>query len=345
MSMICDSSCDDSVGSIPDERRQELHHDAEGMEVTSAQDMTIDNEGGADNIASIERGYHVEHTNGVFDDEQLTKEIQHVRRRIKNVREQAIQQSTVAIGNAVTYQSNVLNAVTGCFNEYRSIMLHHIVNKQQQELQEEEEALAITLSAFPTRIQSLIKETSLQVFELIQHSLQCGPLAGSNPGYFKRCGGDVASIVQQYLDTMFASSSDATPSSSIPVTDTQDESTPDQQDEEEEAEEDDDDDANETSDEIIGGGEEEEEGPSQVKKDDATQSLRFDRSYLFFTSKQKQAIEKWKKNAHKAACNNRPPSNSVLKKQAKATSQKYKKDTLQSKKKNRRIKKQQQKHK
>ena len=29
--------------------------------------------------------------------------------------------------------------------------------------------------------------------------MQTGPLVGSNPGYFKRCGGDVASIALEFL--------------------------------------------------------------------------------------------------------------------------------------------------
>ncbi|KAL3904320.1 MAG: hypothetical protein SGARI_004976 [Bacillariaceae sp.] len=35
---------------------------------------------------------------------------------------------------------------------------------------------------------------------LIQLSLQSGPLAGAKPGYFKRCGSNVAKIVAMYLE-------------------------------------------------------------------------------------------------------------------------------------------------
>ena len=54
---------------------------------------------------------------------------------------------------------------------------------------------------------AMTKKTSLSVFELIQHTLQCGPLAGSNPGYFKRCGGEVAKVVYNYLETIIPDAS------------------------------------------------------------------------------------------------------------------------------------------
>ncbi|KAL3920071.1 MAG: hypothetical protein SGARI_007037, partial [Bacillariaceae sp.] len=43
------------------------------------------------------------------------------------------------------------------------------------------------------------KESGLKVFQLIQLSLQSGPLSGAKPGYFKRCGSDVARVVVAYL--------------------------------------------------------------------------------------------------------------------------------------------------
>lgn len=46
----------------------------------------------------------------------------------------------------------------------------------------------------------IIKETSLKIFVLLQLALQCGPLAGGKPGYFKRCGGAVARMVLEFLE-------------------------------------------------------------------------------------------------------------------------------------------------
>jgi hypothetical protein len=112
------------------------------------------------------------------NDNPCCKEMEHLQKRVKDVRE-SIQLSN-AIANPTTYQQNVLNVVAKCVNEWRSIVTHH-----HQELDPDD----------PTT-----KKTSLAVFELIQHSLQCGPLAGAKPGYFKRCGGQVAMIVYEYLD-------------------------------------------------------------------------------------------------------------------------------------------------
>ena len=46
----------------------------------------------------------------------------------------------------------------------------------------------------------LLHETSTKVFILLQMSMQSGPLVGSNPGYFKRCGSEVASIALDFLN-------------------------------------------------------------------------------------------------------------------------------------------------
>ncbi|KAL7527030.1 hypothetical protein ACHAXR_001766 [Thalassiosira sp. AJA248-18] len=44
-----------------------------------------------------------------------------------------------------------------------------------------------------------LNSSSQKVFGLIQMSMQSGPLVGSNPGYFKRCGGEVASMAYEFL--------------------------------------------------------------------------------------------------------------------------------------------------
>jgi hypothetical protein len=45
-----------------------------------------------------------------------------------------------------------------------------------------------------------IQLIALHLFELIQLSLQCGPLHGAKPGYFKRCGNKFAIMIYQYLN-------------------------------------------------------------------------------------------------------------------------------------------------
>lgn len=45
----------------------------------------------------------------------------------------------------------------------------------------------------------LCKSTHTEVFGLIQMTMQVGPLKGSNAGYFKRCGKEVASMAKDFL--------------------------------------------------------------------------------------------------------------------------------------------------
>jgi hypothetical protein len=112
-------------------------------------------------------------------DDPSYQEIQHLQRRIKNIRE-STQLSANGISNPNTYRDNVLNAVSNCFNEWRSIVEHY-------------ESLELTVK----------KDTASLVFGMIQHSLQCGPLEGAKPGYFKRCGSEVAKVVAEFLKEMF----------------------------------------------------------------------------------------------------------------------------------------------
>jgi hypothetical protein len=106
------------------------------------------------------------------------KELQHLRKRVQNVQESL--QLSDGINDPTTYQNNVLNAVSNCVNEWRSIVNHHLDDLEDDDTDK--------------------KATSLAVFQLIQYSLQSGPLAGANPGYFKRCGSQVAKVVWEYLD-------------------------------------------------------------------------------------------------------------------------------------------------
>jgi hypothetical protein len=117
------------------------------------------------------------------------KEMKHLQKRVKNVRESI--QTSVSITNPTTYENNVLNAVTNCINEWRAIAIHYNDNNEDH-LDPDEK-----------------KQTSLAVFQLIQYSLQCGPLEGANPGYFKRCGSQVAKVVLEFLEAIVCDSDKA----------------------------------------------------------------------------------------------------------------------------------------
>ncbi|CAB9520803.1 expressed unknown protein [Seminavis robusta] len=188
-----------------------------------------------------------------IEEEPWREEIRHVRRRIKNVQE-AIQTGTEGIANPKTYQTNVLNSVENCIQEWRAILNHYMpldpndtqvsrtdnnsdtpndheqtaMDSSSQSSQSHDndenrdgEPLQLAEQSGPVLLESpadeptlhhdvaatnttiidptIIKETALEVYMLMQLALQCGPLTGSNPGYFKRCGGTVARMVHEFL--------------------------------------------------------------------------------------------------------------------------------------------------
>jgi len=96
---------------------------------------------------------------------------------------------------------NCLNAVKNCVNEWRSIVLYH----GDQTTCSEKEKLGEdynedTCALLPDDEWSI--STALQIFNLIQMALQTGPLSGGKPGYFKRCGADVAGLAREFLKSV-----------------------------------------------------------------------------------------------------------------------------------------------
>ena len=149
-------------------------------------DDSIDNNNGV-HLRGDDVG--VEDNSNVCDD--LSDEIKHVKRRLRNVQE-SIQTST-SIANPVAWEQNCLNAVANCINEWRSIVVRYFRDGDEQ-LNEETKLVG--------------KETSVAVFGLLQLTMQSGPLTGSNPGYFKRCGGDVARAALKLLESDALTSGD-----------------------------------------------------------------------------------------------------------------------------------------
>jgi hypothetical protein len=185
-------------------------------------------------------------------------EIKHLKQRIINVQEISIQTSRDAIASDLAkYQNNVLNATQNCANEWRAIARHyntisnndsnsdgdHDNDVDNDNDGDNDDDMCIS-SALRT-------EVGLAVFQLIQLSVQSGPLSGGKPGYFKRCGVEVAKVVLDFLE-------------------------------------------------------------EAVPQHDA---LGID--CMGFTSKQMDAMKKWKVNAGKAVENDKPPSKSVMKKMQK----------------------------
>jgi hypothetical protein len=136
----------------------------------------------------VEEAPAVDEDKAAATDSPADKEIEHLMRRIRNVGE-SIQLSAAANVNPSTWQENVLNPVGNCVGEWRSIVSHY----DQDELD-----------------QTVCRAPALAVFELMQMSLQTGPLAGAKPGYFKRCGSEVARQALDFLHRCVADNEEAT---------------------------------------------------------------------------------------------------------------------------------------
>ena len=204
----------------------------------------------------------VEHTPSLIISDNLTnghdnkrmqnpcvREVQHLTKRVQNIRE--AMSLSHSILNPKTFQDNVLNAVSNCVNEWRSIVTHYPpVPTDRDETQDADNNFYMT--------NELRKAAALAVFEMVQQAIQSGPLAGAKPGYFKRCGGEVAKVVESFLDQV------------IP------------------------------------------HAPLLIQ-------------LMGFTPKQMDAMDTWRKNAQKAALENKPPSRTALKfQQGKGTGKKAK---------------------
>ena len=117
----------------------------------------------------------------------LQKEIQQLCMRIKNNRKSFSLASNDGLVTAAAYKENVLNAVNNCFNQWKSILRHY-----------NDDVLS-----------DMKRSTGQAIFELLQQALQTGPLKGSNPGYFKRCGSEIATAVHAFLCEIIANEEEA----------------------------------------------------------------------------------------------------------------------------------------
>jgi hypothetical protein len=162
----------------------------------------------------------------------VLNEINHVRKRIMNIQESI--QSSPAMADPNIWKENCLNAILNCVNEWRSIVAYHghedsnedknlMVGGHSIDAVDECSHLDhdVTLTRSPIELSNEIeesdsirtgadfcmnsnndysKETTRQLYGLIQMALQTGPLKASNPGYFKRCGVLVATMAKEFLE-------------------------------------------------------------------------------------------------------------------------------------------------
>ncbi|KAL7470562.1 hypothetical protein ACHAXS_010812 [Conticribra weissflogii] len=199
-------------------------HDSASLDVPAGQSPLLSNQqqsNGADVDSSSSSPPNLSPA-----DEQFLKEIRHLRRRILNVT--LAVQTSLGIANPKIWQENVLIPVKKVLREWRAILSFHYEERcssnnddnndeiYDSPLDDAEssdnpingsnsdtaEATMSTPKISP--INTLDKRQEIlsiypQVFSLLQMSMQTGPLVGSNPGYFKRCGGDVAKIAFDFL--------------------------------------------------------------------------------------------------------------------------------------------------
>ena len=138
-------------------------------------DLHNDNDDNDDGVSNNEQ-----QTNQLVvgeEDKQL-KEIKHLRKRIFNIQE-SIKLSNDALCKPKIWEANCLNAVHNCVGEWRSIVAYYTAK--------------VDYGA------ELRKEISVEIFGLVQMAMQSGPLTGAKPGYFKRCGHEVAGIAHRFL--------------------------------------------------------------------------------------------------------------------------------------------------
>jgi hypothetical protein len=117
-------------------------------------------------------------------EDPLIKEIKHLQKRVLNV--QTSLQLSKGLPNPQIWYNNCLLPVKNAVKEWRSICKFHLSEEN-------------TASEYAHH-QDAINQAAVQVYTLLQMAMQSGPLTGSNPGYFKRCGGEVASIALMFLN-------------------------------------------------------------------------------------------------------------------------------------------------
>jgi hypothetical protein len=162
-------------------------------------------------------------------DEQCAMiELRHLRQRINNIRQSmtlskgkngekkhhcaAPSSSSTSIQH---YSANVLNAILNAVVEWHAIYTRYYYCYDDHHHPDEDDSAGPALPSSQSlssdapppppprpseqRAVVVVREMGDQVFALIQQGLQCGPLAGSKPGYFKRCGGATAGLVHAFL--------------------------------------------------------------------------------------------------------------------------------------------------
>ncbi|KAL7488739.1 hypothetical protein ACHAW6_014327 [Cyclotella cf. meneghiniana] len=163
----------------------------EGLDIDSDLNRAVDQFG-------IDKNSH-----GSNDLDNVMVEINHLRKRISNI--QTSLQTSRGLSNPKIWHTNCLLPVKNAVIEWRSICKYYFLEsfETKPEINDTHEVYQ-TDAKDCTSHQVIRQETAVQVFSLIQMAMQSGPLVGSNPGYFKRCGGEVASVALDFLNEIIS---------------------------------------------------------------------------------------------------------------------------------------------
>lgn len=176
---ISDSDGPTSAGGASSSTQQETQNtrtaDTESVSI-SRQDA--DEEGQDEEAVSTEVDkLHLESDDRREDKtEDWQREIHHLLQRIRNNHHDMRSESIVLPSN---YQRHALDATVNTVGEWKAILKHHGADTIDPET---------------------AQASGLAVFELVQHAVSCGPLAGGKPAYMKRCGPNVARQVLDFLN-------------------------------------------------------------------------------------------------------------------------------------------------
>merc|ERR1712008_476770 len=111
----------------------------------------------------------------------VKEEIRSLLAKIKNIRS-SVQKSAAGLSSPSIWEINCLNAVQRCAKSWASAVKFHGDSKYIMSAESETS-----------------RNVALSLFEIVQMAIQSGPLSGAKPGYFKRCGGDVARVALRFL--------------------------------------------------------------------------------------------------------------------------------------------------
>lgn len=131
-------------------------------------------------------------------DGKFMLEIDHLIKRVQNV--QSSLQTSQGLADPEKWRTNCLLPTKNVVREWRSIVSFHEAGEGAIEDSDTTgNGDSNNNDGGRDDVSETLHSTAQKVFGLVQMSMQTGPLVGSNPGYFKRCGGDVASVALVFL--------------------------------------------------------------------------------------------------------------------------------------------------